>query len=161
MIRVYRIQVSCIPRLLTSNLPFNMDPSVEKFDVESAHKNGGEEDVAAEAIVGDQIEHQMTFYQGLRLYPKSIGWSAFFSMGVIMTAFDPQLLGSLFATPSFQKDFGYFFEGSYIISAPWQTALGMGNPIGQVLGALAAGYPMEWYGRKPVGILETTPKCES
>lgn len=24
----------------------------------------------------------------------------------------------------------------------------MGNPIGQVLGALAAGYPMEWYGRK-------------
>jgi MFS family permease len=24
----------------------------------------------------------------------------------------------------------------------------MGNPIGQVVGALAAGYPMEWYGHK-------------
>jgi SP family general alpha glucoside:H+ symporter-like MFS transporter len=50
--------------------------------------------------------------------------------------------------PAFQKDFGYQFEGEYIISAVWQTSLGMGNPIGQVIGALAAGYPMEWYGRK-------------
>lgn len=101
------------------------------------------------------IEHTTSFRTALRLYPSSIGWSAFFSMGVIMTAFDPQLLGSLFATPSFQKDFGYWFEdgeggGRYIVSAPWQTGLGMGNPIGQVLGALAAGYPMEWWGRKLV-----------
>jgi SP family general alpha glucoside:H+ symporter-like MFS transporter len=43
---------------------------------------------------------------------------------------------------------GYLYEGSYIVSAPWQTALGMGNPIGQVVGALAVGYPMEWCGRK-------------
>jgi SP family general alpha glucoside:H+ symporter-like MFS transporter len=50
--------------------------------------------------------------------------------------------------PSFQKDFGYYFEDGYIISAPWQTGLSMGNPIGQVVGALAAGIPMELYGRK-------------
>jgi len=67
-----------------------------------------------------------------------------------MTAFDPQLLGSLYATFYFQKDFGYLYKGNYIVSAPWQTALGMGNPIGQVVGALAASYPMEWYGRKRV-----------
>ena len=92
----------------------------------------------------------MTFFEGLRLYPTCVAWSVFFSLGIIMTAFDPQLLGNLYATPAFQKDFGYLFEGSYIISAPWQTGLGMGNPIGQVVGALAAGYPMEWYGRKKV-----------
>jgi len=95
-----------------------------------------------------EVEHNMSFRQALKLYPKAIGWSAFYSMGIIMTAFDPQLLGSLYATPAFQRDFGYMFEGSYIISAPWQTALGIGNPLGQVIGALAAGYPMEWYGRK-------------
>lgn len=80
-----------------------------------------------------------------------------------MTAFDPQLLTSLFAVPAFQRDFGYLYEGQYIISAPWQTGLSMGNPIGQgrhnsaarqfvltdaVVGALFAAYPMEWYGRK-------------
>lgn len=65
-----------------------------------------------------------------------------------MTAFDPQLLGQLYATPAFQKDFGYLYQGSYIISAPWQTGLSMGSPIGQVVGAFFASYPMEWFGRK-------------
>lgn len=126
-------------------------------DVEFAHtidnvsiNNASLKGIAGDARLATEIEHQMTFTDGLKLYPASIGWSAFFSLGVIMTAFDPQLLGSLYATPAFQRDFGYLFEGSYIISAPWQTGLGMGNPIGQVIGALAAGYPMEWYGRKRV-----------
>ncbi|KAH8648299.1 general substrate transporter [Tricladium varicosporioides] len=105
-------------------------------------------EIGEESRRATELEHSMSFRQALKLYPKAVGWSAFFSMGVIMTAFDPQLLGSLYATPAFQRDFGYMFEGNYIISAPWQTALGIGNPLGQVVGALAAGYPMEWYGRK-------------
>jgi SP family general alpha glucoside:H+ symporter-like MFS transporter len=40
------------------------------------------------------------------------------------------------------------YNGEWIISAPWQTGLSMGNPIGQVVGAFFASYPMEWYGRK-------------
>jgi len=104
--------------------------------------------IGNEARLATEIEHQMTFIQAVKIYPKAMGWSVFFSLGVIMTGFDPQLLGSLYAEPAFQRDFGYEYQGSYIISAPWQTALGMGNPIGQVLGALGAGYPMEWYGRK-------------
>jgi SP family general alpha glucoside:H+ symporter-like MFS transporter len=95
-----------------------------------------------------EIEHEMTFIEGCKMYPAAIGWSVFFSLGIIMTAFDPQLLGSLYAAKAFQRDFGYLYNGSYIISAPWQTALGMGNPIGQVLGALFVSYPMEKFGRK-------------
>lgn len=129
------------------------DKSLTGLDIEVAQTIALRK-IGAEALIATEIEHQMTFMEGLKLYPASIGWSAFFSMGVIMTAFDPQLLGSLFATPSFQKDFGYYFEDSYIISAPWQTGLGMGNPIGQVVGALAAGYPMDWYGRKPASLLQ-------
>jgi SP family general alpha glucoside:H+ symporter-like MFS transporter len=63
-------------------------------------------------------------------------------------SFDPQLLGQLYATPAFQRDFGYQFNGEWIISAPWQTGLSMGSPIGQVVGAFCASYPMEWFGRK-------------
>jgi hypothetical protein len=72
----------------------------------------------------------MTFLERLKLYPTCVGWTVFFSLGIIMTAFDPQLMGNLYVTPAFQRDFGYLFEGSYIISAPWQTGVGMGNPIG-------------------------------
>ncbi|KAG4415943.1 hypothetical protein IFR04_010893 [Cadophora malorum] len=103
---------------------------------------------SSEARHATEVEHQMTFFEAVKLYPGAVGWSIFFSLGIIMTAFDPQLLGNLYATPAFQKDFGYLFKGEYIISAAWQTGLGMGNPIGQCVGALGAAYPMEWWGRK-------------
>lgn len=76
-------------------------------------------------------EHNMTPWQSLKTYPTAAAWSVFFSLGTIMTAFDPQLLGNLYATPAFQRDFGYKYQGNFIISAPWQTGLGMGNPLGQ------------------------------
>lgn len=63
----------------------------------------------AEAI---QHEHNLTFREAIRLYPSAIGWSAFVSIGVIMLAFDPQLLGNLYATDQFQRDFGYLYKGS-------------------------------------------------
>lgn len=61
----------------------------------------------AEAIA---FEHNLTLKEALRLYPAAIAWSGFVSIGVIMLAFDPQLLGNLYATPQFQSDFGYLYE---------------------------------------------------
>lgn len=83
------------------------------FDDVDLHTKGvfGEE-----ALRATEIEHSMTFFEGVRLYPAAVGWSAFFSLGIIMTAFDPQLLGSLYAESAFQKDFGYLFEGKYVSS---------------------------------------------
>ena|ERR1700712_3300432 len=98
-------------------------------------------DVKAEALAtsvtnekaqqATDAEHNMTPWQALKTYPTAAAWSVFFSLGTIMTAFDPQLLGNLYATPAFQRDFGYKYQGNFIISAPWQTGLGMGNPLGQ------------------------------
>lgn len=58
-----------------------------------------------------QFEHSLTFLEACKLYPAAIGWSAFVSLGVIMLAFDPQLLGNLYAMPRFKLDFGYLYEG--------------------------------------------------
>lgn len=138
-----------------------MEAQKSAVDVEVLHPShdvSPKEEIGQQSRLATENEHQMGFLEGLRLYPTCVAWSVFFSLGVIMTAFDPQLLGNLYATPAFQKEFGYLFEGSYIISAKWQTALGMGNPIGQVVGALAAGYPMEWWGRKKVRNLCSTSK---
>jgi MFS transporter, SP family, general alpha glucoside:H+ symporter len=95
-----------------------------------------------------RFEHNLSILHAFRIYPKACFWSIFFSLGIIMCAFDAQLLGSLYATPAFQHDFGYEFNGRYIISAPWQMSLSMGGPIGQVVGAFFASYPLERYGRK-------------
>lgn len=58
----------------------------------------------------DQIQN-LGFTETCKLYPAAIAWSAFVSLGIIMLAFDPQLLGNLYATPQFRKDFGYLYNG--------------------------------------------------
>ena len=135
-----------------------MDPDTKDTGPRDASIDDGDVlkgDIVIGAIAGREVreataeEHNLTFLQALKLYPKAIGWSMFFSMGIIMCAFDPQLLGQLYATPAFQRDFGYEYEpGEWIVRASWQTGLSMGSPIGQVVGAFFAAYPMEWYGRK-------------
>jgi hypothetical protein len=119
---------------LTMGSPDLEDPKHDARIIASASI----EEIGEGAKAATQKEHDMSFGEVIALYPKAAGWSIFFSLGVIMTAFDPQLLGNLYATPAFQKEFGYLYKGSYIISASWQTGLSMGSPIGQVVGALFA-----------------------
>jgi len=77
--------------------------------------NGLEQPVKADdqaaAVEAINLEHELTFVQAVNLYPVSIFWSCFVSLGVIMTAFDPQLLGNLYAMPQFERDFGYVYRG--------------------------------------------------
>jgi SP family general alpha glucoside:H+ symporter-like MFS transporter len=54
---------------------------VQKLSTQVSH---GEE--IAEAIA---IEHTLSFWEALKLYPKAIGWSMYFSMGVIMLGILP------------------------------------------------------------------------
>ncbi|KAJ9614246.1 hypothetical protein H2200_002382 [Cladophialophora chaetospira] len=123
--------------------------SPEKHDIAALEAAvSRDEDLQVKAKFATKHEKESTFLEAIRLHPSAVGWSMYFSLGILMASFDPQLVGNLFAIGAFQKDFGYKFKDSYIISAPWQTGLMMGSPIGQVVGAIFAGYPMDRYGRK-------------
>ncbi|KAI0809740.1 sugar porter family MFS transporter [Xylaria sp. FL0064] len=120
-------------------------------------KNQGDSKASADIEPSDQLalseaienEHALTFWEAVRLYPTAVGWSAFVSIGVIMLAFDPQIVGNMFAIPQFKKDFGTEHpNGEFVIPARWQAGLSLGNPLGQVFGALFSAYPMELFGRK-------------
>lgn len=112
-------------------------------------------------IVGDQVltfekarhatehEHALSVKEAFRLYRPAIGWSLLFSLGVIMAGFDPQLVGTLIAIPQFQQSFGVrLADGSYVVEARWQSAFNLGVPVGQVIGSIGAGYPLERLGRR-------------
>lgn len=87
--------------------------------------------------------------EAIKLYPKEIFWSCVFCIGVVMCGYDAAIITSFYALPAFQKAFGeQDANGEYFIPAPWQTALGMGSPIGQVIGTLGITYPLELFGRK-------------
>lgn len=103
-------------------------------------------DATREVIIS---EHELKFWPAVRQYPTATFWAFFFCISVIMAGFDAQIITSFYALPAFQQRFGDLVDGSYEISAPWQTGLGMGNPIGQALGALASGMLLERFGRKP------------
>jgi len=83
-------------------------------DPEKAPPEGGDKAVAPEAEMNlaeaIQYEHSLPFSEAFKLYPAAIAWSAFVSVGVIMLAFDPQLLGNFAAMTQFQKDFGYLYN---------------------------------------------------
>ncbi|PFH62874.1 hypothetical protein XA68_11430 [Ophiocordyceps unilateralis] len=92
-------------------------------------KAGSEAMVDAGSLVAAS-EPRHGFLETVRLYPKAIGWSVFVSLAVIMAAFDPQLVGNLYSTPQFARDFGDRYGDE------------------EVVGALGATYPLERFGRK-------------
>lgn len=44
-------------------------------------------------------EHQMSLWQGIRLYPKAVGWSMLISLCIAMEGFDLCLLGTFCMSP--------------------------------------------------------------
>lgn len=48
--------------------------------------------IAAEEVrEAIEVEHKLTFLDAAKLYPKAIGWSMYFSLGVIMLGVFPSL----------------------------------------------------------------------
>ncbi|QUC20626.1 uncharacterized protein UV8b_04867 [Ustilaginoidea virens] len=95
-----------------------------------------------------EAEHQLGFWEAIKLYPQATFWAMFFCIAVVMAGFDAQIITSFYALPAFQAKYGDWLGHHYEVAAPWQTGLGMGNPIGQVLGALASSYPLHYLGRR-------------
>ncbi|KAG6066648.1 hypothetical protein E4U32_005595 [Claviceps aff. humidiphila group G2b] len=96
-----------------------------------------------------EMEHELGFWKAVQMYPQATFWAMFFCIAVVMAGFDAQIITSFYALPAFQRKYGdRLDDGKFEVAAPWQTALGMGNPIGQVLGALASGYPLHYLGRR-------------
>jgi SP family general alpha glucoside:H+ symporter-like MFS transporter len=56
--------------------------------------------IAAEEVrEAIEVEHALTFWEAVRLYPKAIGWSMYFSLGVIMLGTSPLYAPTTFANP--------------------------------------------------------------
>ncbi|CRK32120.1 hypothetical protein BN1723_003804 [Verticillium longisporum] len=59
-------------------------------------------------------EQNMTLMQGIRLYPKAIGWSMLISTCIVMEGYDISLVSNFFAFDPFKKNFyPWHREGAY------------------------------------------------
>lgn len=110
-------------------------------------KNFG--DLNEEAYRGTQYEAKMSVWQAVRMYPKAAAFSMLFSLSLVMEGYDTSLLGSFFGFPVFQKKFGHqLADGSYQLSATWQSGLQNGVQVGEILGLWAAGSIAHRFGYK-------------
>lgn len=104
-------------------------------------------DLSNEAKIASDAEQAMTVREAIRLYPKAILWSIFFSTAVAMEGYDIVLVSSLFAFPTFRERYGSLTpKGTYQISAPWQTGLNNAARCGEILGLLLNGWLAERFG---------------
>ncbi|KAF9891602.1 hypothetical protein FE257_003613 [Aspergillus nanangensis] len=95
---------------------------------------------------GAQQEQSMTLWKGIRLYPKAVAWSMLLSSTLIMEGYDLALLGSMYASPQFNKKFGSLSDGEWNVPASWQSALSNGARVGEVIGLLLNGLIQERLG---------------
>ncbi|KZO95967.1 putative maltose permease [Calocera viscosa TUFC12733] len=93
----------------------------------------------------------MSLGDAFRLYPKAIGWSMLLSTAVIMEGYDTNLLGSFYGYPQFQMKYGEpVGDGTYQVTAPWQSGLSNGAQVGEILGLFINGIVSERYGYRKV-----------
>ncbi|SPO04139.1 probable maltose permease (MalP) [Cephalotrichum gorgonifer] len=106
--------------------------------------------LAEEARHASSKEQDMTLWSALKLYPKAVGWSMLLSSTLIMEGYDLALLGSLYASPVFNKKFGEYdpVKEKYAVSAAWQSGLSNGARAGEIFGLILAGWAADRYGYK-------------
>ncbi|KAJ4418520.1 hypothetical protein N0V82_005500 [Gnomoniopsis sp. IMI 355080] len=101
----------------------------------------------AEAYRASVNEHRMKLSDAGRAYKKALFWSAVMGMTIIMESYDQILIGSFYALPAFQKTFGFDIgNGTYQVSAPWQSALTLVQNVGLIIGIFANGFLVDRWG---------------
>ncbi|KAJ8609012.1 hypothetical protein MRB53_039371 [Persea americana] len=113
--------------------------------------------VVADAAKAASSERSMTLLEGLKLYPKAVAWSLAISTCIVMEGFDIVLINSLYGLPAFQQRFGeQLSDGSYQISAAWQSGLSNGALVGEIIGLMMVGWIAEKIGYRKTMIAALT-----
>lgn len=86
------------PDSMTADLEKASSKADDKMGEAQLHETTGnvvDSELARDAQAGADAEKSMTLWQGLRAYPKAVGWSVAISMATTMDGYDTGFLGSL------------------------------------------------------------------
>ena len=132
--------------ILVFTSPFSRPTSIHTPSRASSEGLEGYEFLAQEAT---RREHDLTLGRAVKLYPKAVGWSLLLSTAIVMEGFQLILMEQFLAYPAFQEKFGTRqSDGTYQLSALWQTILLNGASVGSIIGLGANGWLAERYGYK-------------
>lgn len=96
----------------------NSGEIVEK-PIQTSRTISVEDKVFKNARAATEKEHRMTLWQGIKLYPKAVGWSVLISTCIAMEGYDVSLVNNFYGFDTFNRKYGQLTaDGSYQISAP-------------------------------------------
>jgi SP family general alpha glucoside:H+ symporter-like MFS transporter len=123
----------------------DMEKDSEISHIESKRdQNATVNDGAGHAV---QSERHMGFREAIRFYPMAVVWSVGLSTAVIMEGYAVMLLSSFYALPQFNRKYGQLqADGTYVISAPWKSALSNGAVVGEIIGLFLTGIFQDRFG---------------
>lgn len=98
--------------------------------------------------LANQEDHELTKWQSLKRYPWTFTWCVYAVWCILLVSFENQASGNVTGIPEFRKDFGHFYEGSWVLDAKWQSAFSGGPVASAVVGALCSGQIADAVGRK-------------
>lgn len=130
-----------------------MSLSSDMSDSEYAEKNIGDcgsivDGQRKVALVQQKLEHGYTKWDAFRLYPRAVMYIAIIIWAMITVGFENQAAGIVVSIPTFRRDFGYLYEGLYVLESKWQSAITGGPMAAFVLGCFLASYLVDYTGRK-------------
>ncbi|CDK24044.1 unnamed protein product [Kuraishia capsulata CBS 1993] len=100
-----------------------------------------------------KIEHQLTRWQAMKTYPKATAWILFNVWVMILVGYENQAGGIVISIPQFRKDFGYFYEGTYVLDATWQSMMSGIPTAAMAISGFGVSYFADKFGRKYILIL--------
>ncbi|KAM5351789.1 hypothetical protein ACJ41O_004512 [Fusarium nematophilum] len=125
-----------------------MSPNLEKAGAE--HLDAENKDLAH---LANQEEHELGKLESIKKHPLAFLWALYAVWCIMLVSFENQASGNIIGIPAFRRDFGYEFDGNYVLYANWQSAF-QGAPVASgVVGALGCGQIADWLGRRMVIVL--------
>jgi MFS transporter, SP family, general alpha glucoside:H+ symporter len=103
-----------------------------------------------DARATQQDEHITTKFEACKRNPKIVGWIALMVWTLVIVGFDNSASGQVLSIPQFRKNFGYLYEGEYLLDAKWQSAISGGPTAMNVIGIVCSSWLADRIGKKPV-----------
>ena len=85
------------------------------------------------------LDHHETVVQAIKNHKGTVAWMIYGIWLVLTASFDNSAAGGVVSIPGFRKDFGYLYNGEYVLHAKWLSAFNGGPAASSVIGSFASG----------------------
>ncbi|CAO2651508.1 Nn.00g040780.m01.CDS01 [Neocucurbitaria sp. VM-36] len=100
------------------------------------------------ASTSQTSDEQRTLWQNVKKYRKVTYITLGLTSAILLYGYDNVVIGTISAMPDFQRDFGIFYQGKWILPSTWLALWNVASPIGAMLGSLFGGWLQDKIGRR-------------